>query len=91
MPMISIRISDEDLAVIDAEAARAGMSRTALMVARAKSPDAGEAARAVAALEQIQRHLITTLSGVEANLVDAMDMAEEALDPIRKARKRKRK
>lgn len=88
--VISIRISAEDLAVIDAEAGRAGMSRTALMVARAKAPDAGEAARVVAALETIQRRLITVLSGLESELVDAMDIAEEALEPLRKP-KRKRK
>jgi uncharacterized protein (DUF1778 family) len=78
MPMISIRVPDEDLAVIDAQAERAGMSRTALMVSRAKAPDAGEAARAVAALEAIQRQLLSLV-----------DVTETVLDPPR-ARRRKR-
>lgn len=77
MPMISIRVPDEDLAAIDAEAAKAGVDRTAHLISRGKAPSAGEATRAVKALEKVQRQLI-----------DLVDVTETALDPPTKRRKR---
>lgn len=79
MPMISIRVPDEDLAAIDAEAKRAGVDRTAHLISRGKAPGAGEATRAVKALESIQRQLL-----------DLVDTTETALEPPPDPPKRKR-
>lgn len=76
--VISLRISAEDLAVIDAEAQRAGVDRTEHLVSRGKAPSAGEATRALKALEAIQRQLL-----------DLVDIAETALDPPAKPRRKR--
>ena len=67
--MISIRISPADLDAIDRNAAAAGLNRTEYLIELGTSAGAGDAVRAVRALERAQRAAVELAERIDADLV----------------------